>query len=836
MSKKKGVQRKIVTTTLGVCATVLIGMGMLGGSETASANAVNDYIKQGVSQKGWKAPGEQNQLGDIPITSGYRNGVGRPQGVAVHETANPNSNIAGEIAYMKRNYQNAFVHEFVDANNIIGIADTDYVSWGAGPAGNSRFVQTEQVRMHNKDDFAKELLNLATFKANVLKQYGLTPSMGNASGGGTVWTHAMITRYLGGTDHMDPDQYWADSARQWYGSTYTINDFYNLLNDVYYNRMAPSTPANVNANTTVRQEGGNFVVDVTVSGDTSRITNVDIATWGAVNGQNDLKWYGAQKINANTYRYTIPVSNHREKGLYHLHTYIRTNDGQYKGKAVNTINYQEANTPLDLSINVNGKQATIKAVIKNDAGRVNKVLFPTWGNANQSDIKWYEAKKVNANTWEYTVDLTKHGNFNTYNVHTYVETDNWNRKGVSANQIKLSEPTVSAYTTVDVSGKIATVRTKLSGEYNRVRGVEFPTWASNNGQKDLVWYKGEKVSADTWEYKVDLSKHKIYGSYDVHTYLEYDNGMRKSKVGNKFNYAQPMVDADVRVSVNSSTNIATITGKFTGDSERITQVLFPVWQVENNQNDIKWYEGTKVTNDTWTATVDLNKHFGKDVYNIHTYVYFDGWDRKIQAWDTFNCEEPVVTPPTTEGNGGNEEGQKPVEEKITVADSVAKDYLVTISEPKGDTVLYKGNPPITQNGGAESGKVADRKGKTFRVLRESRLSNGKVYVYGLFGDKEYFWIEKGNTENERKTPQLIASFPNYEGWKTLKDDAKLYTEDVMFREPAELKDASEVKKSNSAGSLSVTVKKKRQFDNGEIWHEVYQNGKSLGWVIDKDLK
>ncbi len=46
----------------------------------------------------------------------YRNGVGRPEGIVVHDTANDRSTINGEISYMKNNYQNAFVHAFVDGD------------------------------------------------------------------------------------------------------------------------------------------------------------------------------------------------------------------------------------------------------------------------------------------------------------------------------------------------------------------------------------------------------------------------------------------------------------------------------------------------------------------------------------------------------------------------------------------------------------------------------------------------------------------------------------------------------------------------------------------------
>ncbi|WP_050755754.1 N-acetylmuramoyl-L-alanine amidase [Limosilactobacillus coleohominis] len=55
---------------------------------------------------------------------------GKPNMVVVHETANPNDSIWGEINYEKSTYNNAFVHAFVDSNQIIQISDTDHEAWG----------------------------------------------------------------------------------------------------------------------------------------------------------------------------------------------------------------------------------------------------------------------------------------------------------------------------------------------------------------------------------------------------------------------------------------------------------------------------------------------------------------------------------------------------------------------------------------------------------------------------------------------------------------------------------------------------------------------------------
>ena len=59
-------------------------------------------------------------------------GVGKPEGIVVHDTANDNSTIDGEINYMKNNYNSAFVHAFVDGNRIIETALLTTLIMGCG--------------------------------------------------------------------------------------------------------------------------------------------------------------------------------------------------------------------------------------------------------------------------------------------------------------------------------------------------------------------------------------------------------------------------------------------------------------------------------------------------------------------------------------------------------------------------------------------------------------------------------------------------------------------------------------------------------------------------------
>ena len=95
----------------------------------------------------------------------YRNGKGAVEGVVAHETANDHSTILQEINYMTNNWNNAFVHAFVDHERVIEIHPLDYGAWEAGRVANQRFVHVELLRVDNFDQFARSINNYAEYIA-----------------------------------------------------------------------------------------------------------------------------------------------------------------------------------------------------------------------------------------------------------------------------------------------------------------------------------------------------------------------------------------------------------------------------------------------------------------------------------------------------------------------------------------------------------------------------------------------------------------------------------------------------------------------------------------------
>lgn len=163
----------------------------------------------------------------------YENG--KPEGIVVHETDDPGASAHDEAIYFNREWNNiqAYVHAFVDSKQIIQMRSPDMGTWGAGPKANNRFIQIELCEENSKDGFVKSVNNEAIYIAKLLHRYNLKPDNASSDGEGTIWSHHAVSTFLGGTDHVDPDGYFA----KW---GYDMDQFYSLI-EYYYDLQDKNT-------------------------------------------------------------------------------------------------------------------------------------------------------------------------------------------------------------------------------------------------------------------------------------------------------------------------------------------------------------------------------------------------------------------------------------------------------------------------------------------------------------------------------------------------------------------------------------------------------------------
>jgi len=208
----------------------------------AATSAINDYINKNNIQP----VAIQYRTGTFTQWFGYENGVGKPEGVVIHETATPGATAENEVTYFNREWPNiqTYVHAFVDDKEILNIHSADYGVWGAGQTANNKYIQVELCRVTSTDAFARSVANQAYYTAFRLVQYGLpfTPGV-------TVLSHNDVSNKYHETNHTDPVGYFSSWG-------YNMSQFYDLVGK-YYNQLKTGNNNNNNNNNGGNTNGGN---------------------------------------------------------------------------------------------------------------------------------------------------------------------------------------------------------------------------------------------------------------------------------------------------------------------------------------------------------------------------------------------------------------------------------------------------------------------------------------------------------------------------------------------------------------------------------------------------
>lgn len=174
-----------------------------------------------------------NQKYTIPTgyAGAYARGKGKPDGIVYHSSGNPNANFQSEINYMTNNFKSAFTSAWANYNEIREIASTDYMQWGVGPKGNPYYVQIEMTENKNLTD--KQHLQLidrtAFWGAVQLAYYNLPCTNAENTGKGTVWSHNAVSKFKGGTTHVDPIAYLQRHGTNWTELFNQTKAYYDLL-------------------------------------------------------------------------------------------------------------------------------------------------------------------------------------------------------------------------------------------------------------------------------------------------------------------------------------------------------------------------------------------------------------------------------------------------------------------------------------------------------------------------------------------------------------------------------------------------------------------------------
>ena len=244
--------------------------------------------------------------------------------------------------------------------------------------------------------------------------------------------------------------------------------------------------------------------------------NIYFAVWGEKDGQNDIKWYKADKEGEGKYSYTLKIKDHKEFGKYSVHGYCTSKGdmqqflGETKFEVTKKPQFAEA-----IGTDINGTTGTFKITISGvmAPSGVEQVLIPIWCAENQSDIVWYKAVKIEDGIFTALVDVKKHANhFGMYKAHIYVAMGN----GIclfAGDTSVVIEPHNYIY-----NKYVSETQREVGIMGTEAERVLFPSWSEENGQDDLVWYEGINRGNGLWTAIIDSSNHNSGGSYITHVY------------------------------------------------------------------------------------------------------------------------------------------------------------------------------------------------------------------------------------------------------------------------------------------------------------------------------
>lgn len=281
------------------------------------------------------------------------------------------------------------------------------------------------------------------------------------------------------------------------------------------------TRARPNLTTNISRQG---VLDITVHNISPDIKEVLLPTWSNINGQDDIRWYTAQRQANGTYTLRVFLKHHQfNTGTYSTHLY--TKDAQGKQSFVTSIESQVStqdvpNNPkpkiaIENLQSINGKyQVTIQET--ETSKPIQSVQVATWSTANQSNIKWRTSNPLNGK-YQIAVDFQEHQNdTGNYHNHVYVTYTDGSRIGYVADMVDLS----TARLPVGFSSKLASIgniAVTFSNVYD-TGNINYAVWSDENGQDDIKWYNASKSADKTYSGNIPLSNHKGVGKYQVHAY------------------------------------------------------------------------------------------------------------------------------------------------------------------------------------------------------------------------------------------------------------------------------------------------------------------------------
>ena len=223
-----------------------------------------------------------------------------------------------------------------------------------------------------------------------------------------------------------------------------------------------------------------------------------------------------------------------------------------------------------------------------------------------------------------------------------------------------------------------------------VQEVKLPTWSSERGQDDIVWYTATKQANGTYKLTVNAANHKgSTGEYNVHLYYVQGDGKLVGVGGTttKVSVAKPEGKLTI-ANNNPKTGTFDVIVSEVSNPQGVREVLLPTWSNDQGQDDIIWHKAQRQSDGTYKFTVRASEHKNSvGDYSVH--LYYVQNDGKLVGVGGTTTKVSIATGEKPQGkisiqNKNNETGEFDIVVSGVVApEGVKTVYLPTWSSQNG---------------------------------------------------------------------------------------------------------------------------------------------------------
>ena len=260
-------------------------------------------------------------------------------------------------------------------------------------------------------------------------------------------------------------------------------------------------------------DNGDFSVVISNVSDQNGVLGVSVPIWSEKNGQDDIIWYNATRLNNGNYKVNVSLTDHKnERGLYNVHLYYVETNGKLVGVGGTTYTVpakvEETHTTTSYSLPDSGtytfKERTgIKAEPRVASPEL--AYYVTGMSVNYDKI-------VSGDGYQWLSYLSYNGN----------------RRYVAVAKLAQQESKPSGTINIENLSNLGfdVHITNVSGGDKAIQGVSVPVWTAKDGQDDLVWHQASRQSDGSYRVRINVSDHKAEaGEYIVHLYYVQDGKM-----------------------------------------------------------------------------------------------------------------------------------------------------------------------------------------------------------------------------------------------------------------------------------------------------------------------